>query len=79
VLKPQAPSTQVIDADNKKGFFAWFSNLFAGASDIANQIDSKLAGTSNNNSYTKVLLTTTLPVAVANETNAIAPAPRPAT
>lgn len=68
---PQAPSTQVIDADNKKGFFAWFSNLFAGASDIANQIDSKLAGTSNN-SYTKVP-TTAAPVAVASETNAIAP------
>ena len=74
---PQAPSPQVIDADNKKGFFAWFSNLFAGASDIANQIDSKLAGTSNNNSYSKVPTTATpTHVAAAPDTNAIAPAPR---
>lgn len=47
-LSSVAAAPQVIDADNKKGFFAWFSNLFAGASDIANQIDSKLAGTSTN-------------------------------
>ncbi|MBL0229420.1 MAG: Rne/Rng family ribonuclease [Moraxellaceae bacterium] len=69
---------QIIDADNKKGFFAWFSNLFAGASDIANQIDSKLAGTSNNNSYSKAPShATPTNVVAAPETNAIAPAPRP--
>jgi hypothetical protein len=52
--------------------------LFAGASDIANQIDSKLAGTSNNNSYSKAPShATPTNLVAAPETNAIAPAPRP--
>ncbi|MCP5177675.1 MAG: Rne/Rng family ribonuclease [Moraxellaceae bacterium] len=62
------PAT-MMDADSKKGFFAWFSNLFAGASEIANQIDSKLANAQT--SYARVTPNAT-PV---NTENTVADAP----
>lgn len=35
-------SLKAVSADNQKGFFAWFSNLFGGQHQTANEIESKL-------------------------------------
>ncbi|MDO8417364.1 MAG: Rne/Rng family ribonuclease [Agitococcus sp.] len=35
-------SQKAVSADNQKGFFAWFSNLFGGSHQAANEIESKL-------------------------------------
>jgi ribonuclease E len=61
-----------LDSENKTGFFAWFSNLFSGVSDIANQIDSKLA-----NSPAKVPTAPLLSPPVEPTVQDAMPAPRP--
>ena len=35
-------SQKAVSSDNQKGFFAWFSNLFGGSHQAANEIESKL-------------------------------------
>ena len=42
VIAREEEKPKAVEADNQKGFFAWFANLFSGQHSAANEIESKL-------------------------------------